>query len=41
MLSFTVLPTLIQFIIFLFMPESPRWLYANDREKEGIQVIYL
>ncbi|VDM93360.1 unnamed protein product, partial [Litomosoides sigmodontis] len=38
MLSFTVLPTLLQFIIFLFMPESPRWLCANDQQEEGIRV---
>ncbi|EFO13165.1 hypothetical protein LOAG_15364 [Loa loa] len=39
MLSFTAFPSLIQFIVFLFMPESPRWLCANDQEEEGIRVI--
>uniref|UniRef100_A0A158Q8Q0 MFS domain-containing protein n=1 Tax=Elaeophora elaphi TaxID=1147741 RepID=A0A158Q8Q0_9BILA len=38
MLSFTVVPTSIQFIIFLFMPESPRWLCVNDQHEEGIRV---
>ncbi|VBB29006.1 unnamed protein product [Acanthocheilonema viteae] len=38
MLSFTVVPTLIQFTVFSFMPESPRWLCANDRQKEGIRI---
>ncbi|KAK6114047.1 Sugar transporter family protein [Brugia pahangi] len=38
MLSFTTLPTLIQFFVFLFMPESPRWLCANDQQDEGIRV---
>ncbi|CAG9531729.1 unnamed protein product [Cercopithifilaria johnstoni] len=38
MFSFTIIPTLIQFVIVLFMPESPRWLCANDRQEEGIKV---
>uniref|UniRef100_A0A915PWW8 Major facilitator superfamily (MFS) profile domain-containing protein n=1 Tax=Setaria digitata TaxID=48799 RepID=A0A915PWW8_9BILA len=40
MLSFTVGPALIQCVIFSFMPESPRWLCANDQHDEGIRVIY-
>ncbi|VDM94294.1 unnamed protein product, partial [Onchocerca ochengi] len=38
MLSFTIAPNLIQFIIFSFMPESPRWLCANDQQEEGIRI---
>ncbi|KAM3728025.1 Proton myo-inositol cotransporter hmit-1.1 [Dirofilaria immitis] len=37
MLSFIIVPNLIQFAVFSFMPESPRWLCANDQRDEGIR----
>ena len=35
MLGLAGIPSLIQFLGFMFMPESPRWLVGKDREFEA------
>lgn len=39
MLGVSAVPAVIQFGLMLYMPESPRWLFMNDRKVESIQVL--
>ncbi|CAL1594808.1 unnamed protein product [Knipowitschia caucasica] len=39
MLGLSVVPSLLQFVGFLFLPESPRWLLAKGRSLEAYTVL--
>ncbi|KAM7259632.1 hypothetical protein ACFE04_015373 [Oxalis oulophora] len=39
MLGVAGIPALVQFILMIFLPESPRWLYRKGREEEAKAII--
>ncbi|KAJ3680015.1 hypothetical protein LUZ60_016293 [Juncus effusus] len=39
MLGIAGLPALIQFILMLMLPESPRWLYRKERKEEAAEIL--
>lgn len=39
MLGLSVVPAVLQFIGFFFLPESPRWLLQKGRNQEARQVL--
>ncbi|GAU12069.1 hypothetical protein TSUD_00350 [Trifolium subterraneum] len=39
MLGVSAVPALVQFILMLLLPESPRWLFMKNRKNEAVDVI--
>lgn len=39
MLGLAAIPSVIQFIGFLFMPESPRWLITHGKFEQAMEVL--
>ncbi|KAL5657522.1 hypothetical protein ACJX0J_030685, partial [Zea mays] len=39
MLGVAGLPALLQFVLMLALPESPRWLYRKDRKREAEEIM--
>ncbi|KAJ4756455.1 Inositol transporter 1 [Rhynchospora pubera] len=39
MLGVAAIPAVVQFILMIFLPESPRWLYMKDKKSKAIAVL--
>lgn len=39
MLGVSGVPAVVQFVLMLFLPESPRWLFTKNRKNEAVDVI--
>ncbi|KAF5190971.1 Inositol transporter [Thalictrum thalictroides] len=39
MLGIGILPALIQFLLMLWLPESPRWLYRKGKQDEAVSIL--
>ncbi|XP_061360183.1 inositol transporter 1-like [Gastrolobium bilobum] len=39
MLGVSAVPAVVQFILMLFLPESPRWLFIKNRKNEAVDVL--
>ena len=39
MLGLAAIPSALQFVGFIFMPESPRWLVSKGKIQEAINVL--
>ncbi|KAJ1385838.1 Sugar/inositol transporter [Sesbania bispinosa] len=39
MLGVSAFPAVVQFILMLFLPESPRWLFIKNRKNEAVDVL--
>ncbi|KAL3617588.1 hypothetical protein CASFOL_037909 [Castilleja foliolosa] len=39
MLGVAGIPALVQFVLMLYLPESPRWLYRKDKVKEARAIL--
>ncbi|KAJ3696854.1 hypothetical protein LUZ61_000559 [Rhynchospora tenuis] len=39
MLGAAAIPAVVQFILMIFLPESPRWLYMKDKKSKAIAVL--
>ena len=39
MLGLAAIPSAVQFVAFLMMPESPRWLVIQNRHKEAHEIL--
>ncbi|RDX66102.1 Inositol transporter 1, partial [Mucuna pruriens] len=39
MLGVSAVPAVVQFVLMLFLPESPRWLFIKNRKNEAVDVL--
>ncbi|KAG4919944.1 hypothetical protein JHK84_057258 [Glycine max] len=39
MLGVSAVPAIVQFLLMLFLPESPRWLFIKNRKNEAVHVL--
>ncbi|CAJ1977794.1 unnamed protein product [Sphenostylis stenocarpa] len=39
MLGVSAVPAVVQFVLMLFLPESPRWLFMKNRKNEAVDVL--